>query len=180
MSDIKNGKVYGSKAAAYQVLVQGAEPIKFNVLGEPIERLKELVAEFAYHGGEFTFENALTGNTDRGADIRGFFFDSAQQAEAKGWTQAEHDFVIEKLDRQCKMTPEYVWEITAKKAAKPWPTYDEVHHNAVAGLAEQLGLLSEALTYEKQNKARESVVKALSEKLAEAQAAAEDGEIVAV
>ena len=176
---ITGGKLYGSKASAFQVIVQGKEPIRWNAAGNPVEWQKELVAEFGTHLGEFLAEDFLTKSTERYADIRGHYFDSAQQAEEKGWTQDEHDMVVESVDYQCKLTPEYVWEIKAAKAEKPWPKYDDAHHNAIPGLAEQLGLVAEALVYERQNKNRESVVKGLEDKLAATEVAAEAEEIVA-
>jgi hypothetical protein len=160
---IINGKVYGSKASAYQVLVRSAYD-QWNQDGSVLlSRRPPLTAEFASHNGEVRFENPLTGQMDTGADIRGHFFDSAVQAEEKGWTQQEHDDVVAVLDRLCVQDPEHIWAHSVAKAGKPWPTYDGVHHNQVPVLAEQLGLVAEALTYEQQNANRASVVAKLSE-----------------
>lgn len=165
MSKIQNGKVYGSKASAYQVLVR-PKIDKWNHDGTVLlDTRPPLTAEFAYHGGEFTFHNPLTGATDVGADIRGHYFDSAQQAEEKGWSQEEHDLVVQAIDRKCKSEPEYVWEVTLAKAEKPWPTYDETHHNQIPTLAKTLGLVAETLLYEEQNKNRESVLEKLRAEL---------------
>jgi hypothetical protein len=60
------------------------------------------------------------------------------------------------------------------KAAKPWPSYDDMHHNKVASLATELGLVAEALAYEQENKNRASVVEQL-----EAALPTESGEFVA-
>lgn len=163
---IQNGKVYRSKAAAYQVLVRPKRDIWNHDGSVLMDTVPPLTAEFAYHGGEFTFDNPLTGAKDVGADIRGHFFDSAQQAEEKGWSQEEHDMVVKTLDRLCKQTPEYVWEVTIEKATAPWPTYDDTPHGKVVELAVTLGLVSEALVYEEQNKARKSVVEGLTAALA--------------
>jgi len=162
---IKNGKVYGSKASAYQILVRPKRD-KWNHDGTVLmETFLPLTAEFAYHGGEFTFHNPLTGSQDVGADIRGHFFDSAQQAEEKGWTQEEHDLVVNAVDRKCKTEPEYVWEVTLAKAEKPWPTYDEMHHSKIVETAITLGLVAESLAYEEQNKNRPSIVEGLTDAL---------------
>jgi hypothetical protein len=162
---IKNGKVYGSKASAYQILVRPKRD-KWNHDGTVLmDTFPPLTAEFAYHGGEFSFHNPLTGSQDVGADIRGHFFDSAQQAEEKGWSQEEHDAVVNAVDRKCKTEPEYVWEVTMAKAEKPWPTYDDTHHNQIATLATTLGLVAEALVYESENKNRDSVTEKLREAL---------------
>lgn len=160
---IKNGKVYGSKASAYQVLVRPRKDIWNHDGSVLIDTRPALTAEFAFHGGEFTFHNPLTGSQDIGADIRGHFFDSAQQAEEKGWTQEEHDSVVNALDRQCVATSEFVWEVTMAKVVAPWPTYDSAHHNTIPQLAETLGLVGEALAYEQQEKNRPAVVEKLTE-----------------
>jgi hypothetical protein len=160
---IKNGKTYRSKASAYQVLVRP----KFDQWNQDgsvlINTRPPLTAEFAYHNGEVRFQNPLTGQMDTGADIRGHFFDSAAQAEQKGWTQDEHDEVVAVLDRLCASDPEHIQPHSAAKAEKPWPTYDAAHHNQIPVLAEQLGLVVEALTYEQENANRPSVVEKLSE-----------------
>ena len=163
MSKIANGKIYGSKASAYQVLVRPRKDIWNHDGSVLMDQRPALTAEFAFHGGEFPFENPLTGMNDTAADIRGHFFDSAQQAEEKGWTQEEHDMVVKVIDMKCKSEPEYVWEVSLAKAEKPWPTYDTAHHNQVPALAEQLGLVEQALVYEQQNSNRASVVAKLSE-----------------
>lgn len=176
-TEIKNGKLYGSKASAHQHIVQDREPKRWNALGDPVEWTKPLVAEFAQHGGTFTFHNHLTGATDTAADIRGHYFDSAAQAMEKGWTQEEHDIVVEALDLLCQRYGG-VWEIQHAKAALPWPTYDDTHHSQIAKFAAGVGLVSEALAYERENKNRPGVVKELEAAQA-APAAEEAGEIVA-
>jgi len=60
------------------------------------------------------------------------------------------------------------------KAVKPWPSYDDTHHNKVASLASELGLVPEALAYEQENKQRASVL----EQLEAAAATLESGEFV--
>lgn len=47
------------------------------------------------------------------------------------------------------------------KAAKPWPSYDDAHHNKIASLAAELGLVAEALAYEQENKQRPTVLEQL-------------------
>lgn len=160
---IKNGKVYGSKAAAYQLLVRSSKDEWNADRTVVIDTRPPLTAEFAYHGGEFKYHDHLTGSTEVGADIRGHFLDTAQQAEEKGWTQDEHDLVVQLLDAQCRKTPEYVWEVTLSKVTAPWPTYDKMHHNQIASFAENAGLAVEALAYEQQEKNRPAVLEKLTE-----------------
>jgi hypothetical protein len=61
------------------------------------------------------------------------------------------------------------------KAARPWPSYDDLHHNKVAPLASELGLVAEALAYEQEReKPRPTVIEQL-----EAALPTESGEFVA-
>lgn len=67
-----------------------------------------------------------------------------------------------------------------REVAKPWPSYNNTHHFKVAELAAELGLVPEALAYERANKNRAGVVEKLEEKLAISPKAAEEtGEVVA-
>lgn len=63
--------------------------------------------------------------------------------------------------------------VEAVKAAKPWPSYDDTHHNKVVSLAAELGLVAEALAYEQENKQRPTVIEQL-----EAALPTESGEFV--
>jgi len=60
------------------------------------------------------------------------------------------------------------------KVTKPWPSYDDTHHNKIASLASELGLVAEALAYEQENKKRASVI----EQLETAAAQLDNAEIV--
>jgi hypothetical protein len=60
------------------------------------------------------------------------------------------------------------------KAVRPWPSYDDAHHNKIASLAAELGLVAEALAYEQENKQRPTVLEQL-----EAALPTESGEFVA-
>ena len=51
--------------------------------------------------------------------------------------------------------------VEAVKVQKPWPSYDDTHHNKIASLASELGLVTEALAYEQDNKQRASVIEQL-------------------
>jgi len=62
------------------------------------------------------------------------------------------------------------------KAVKPWPSYDDTHHNKITALASELGLVAEALAYEQsREKPRPSVVEQLETALNQL----ESGEFVA-
>ena len=58
--------------------------------------------------------------------------------------------------------------VVAEAIPAPWPTYDSMHHNKIGPTAHDLGLVAEALRYERATKNREAVIKAL-EKQHEAQ-----------
>jgi hypothetical protein len=68
--------------------------------------------------------------------------------------------------------PDY-FPVEEVKATIPWPSYGDTHHNKIAVLAAELGLVDAALAYERENKNRESVIASL-----EAQTPAETGEFV--
>ncbi len=159
------GKRFGSKASAFQVVVQGQDPIRHPSTGDIIGHKKELVAEFAMHGKEIDVPGP-DGSIIKAADIHGHFFDSAMQAEEKGWTDEERERVEEAVLYHCKRQPGQVWLIEEQKLAQPWPTYDETHHKSIPQVAQTVGMVAEALAYEKQNKDRAEVVQRLSELLA--------------
>jgi hypothetical protein len=55
-----------------------------------------------------------------------------EQGEEKGWTQEEHDEVVARLDWIAENMPGDVQLWSAPKVEKPWPKYDETHHNQIA------------------------------------------------
>lgn len=165
------GKTYRSKYAAFRAHVR-PEAIHYHpTTGVELSRTKALVAEFAKHGAEFEYEDG-DGNLQKAPDIRGHFFNTAAaQAEFK-WSDEERESVEAVLDNWCERWPEAVWQVSAAKADKPWPKYDETHHKSIPALADQLGLVAEALQYEQENKNRGEVVEKLTEILNAASEAA--------
>jgi hypothetical protein len=159
---LKNGKQYGSKASAYQVLVREKRENWSQDGMRLLSTTPALTADFAYHAGEFKFHNPMTGSEDVGADIRGNFFDSAQFAIDNNWSQEDHDYVVQVLDELCNRDPEHIWHLEKAKLPAPWPTYDDTPHGKVVELAQTLGLTAEALQYEKENKARPSIIEGLT------------------
>jgi len=151
------GLIFHSPFSAYQFIVRpnvkNYGPDGVTQIGE----LRELVAEFAYHRGEYTYTDS-DGNTQVAADIAGHYFDLDAQAEQKGWTDEEKEYVANKLTRACVQFPGEVRLYTKAPAPKPWAKYDETHHSQVATIAETTGFVAEALLYEKENKARKSVI----------------------
>lgn len=163
--------IFRSKASAYQVLVRPRVEILHPTMGVVTSVTPELTAEFATHNGEYKY-TAPDGSEQYAADIRGHYFDSVQQAAEKGWTDEERELVEQIVLQQCQKTPEYVWVHEVPKPVAPWPKYDTTHHNQIPVLADQLGLVAEALAYEQATKKRDSVI----EKLNEIQAAASEAD----
>lgn len=156
--------MFYSPIAAFQVICRPKTEL-VTPTGVVYDEIRELLAEFAIHGAEYSYTTA-DGFTERASDIRGHFFDLDAQAEQKGWDDDEKEIVARHLLRViCPTQPEFCQLHTEAPAGKPWPTYDSTHHNQIPTLAETLGLVAEALTYERQNKNRESVIVKLNELL---------------
>lgn len=157
--------VFKSKFAAFRVHVR-PELIKYHpVTGVEIGKQKALVAEFGTLGEEYTAEDPMTGRTEKWADISGHYWDSKIAQEQNSWTDEERETAETVVNNWCSRWPEAVQLWSAPKAEKPWPKYDETHHNQIPTLAETLGLVAESLAYEQENKNRESVITKLSELL---------------
>ena len=158
------GLVFHSPFAAYQFIVR---PLVKNYGPDgltEIGQIRELLAEFAAHRGEYRYTDA-DGNTQVAADIAGHYFDLDSQAEQKGWTDEEKEYVANRLIRACTQYPSEVTLYTKAPAPKPWPKYDETHIDAIPLVAEQTGTAAEAIAYEHENLNRAKLVKALEKLL---------------
>lgn len=156
------GKLFKSPFSGFRAQVRSEAIIYHPNTGVEINRVPALTAEFGIFGEEFD-QTLPDGSTHRSASITGGFFDSAEAAERLGWTPDEHDSVVAELERWSTRWPEAVQVFSKQPAGKPWPTFDDAHHNQISVLAEQLGLVAEALAYEVENENRESVVSKLQE-----------------
>lgn len=165
------GKTYRSKFAGFNGGVRPESKHVHPATGLVVSTTKRLGFDFAKHGPEYDYTDA-EGRVQKASDIRGHFFNTGSAQEEFGWTDDEREAVEQALDRWCQRWPEAVWEVSAAKAGKPWPKYDETHHNQIPVLAEQLGFVAEALQYEVENKNRSGVVEKLNEILAAAAEAA--------
>jgi hypothetical protein len=119
------------------------------------------------------------GVTQEPLDLRIGCFDTIEEQSRQGWD----DETREKVDAFMLAKPNYGQDFTKVEkilvvSGKPWPSYDETHHFKIPALAAELGLLEEALAYEKDNKNRESVISGLDEKLS-IPADAVAGEVIA-
>lgn len=163
---MSKGKQYGTKASAFYTIVQAADPIRHPRTGDIIGYQKELIAEAAVHGKEVNVTGP-DGSTLKVGDVRGHFIDTAAQAEAKGWTDEERERVEARLDFWCEQQPGQIWHLEEAKVPAPWPTYDEMHGNAIAPFAKQAGMVAEALAYERQREnPRQGTIATLEEMLA--------------
>lgn len=154
---------YGSRYKAFRVNIRPQIDEYHPTMPVIVRTIPEMVAEFGVHRDEVQVETPE--GVERFGDIAGNFYDLDADSAQKGWTDEEYQIAQARLDALCQTWPAAIWRITAAPAVAPWPTYDDTHHFKIAALAETLGLVEQALTYERENKAREGVLKALEEKL---------------
>ncbi len=166
-----------AKAQGHQECCRRYVPPVYTPDGAGIVRdeIPALWAEFGVYGGEYTYIDPDTERTEVGTDFRGGWFDLDAQADVKGWGPAEKEIVARHMLRLLEKNPGWAQFSLHSKApaAKPWPTYDETHHNQIPTFAEGVGLVNEALAYERENKARDSVIQKLEELLERASVAEE-------
>jgi len=174
------GLVFQSKMSAHEEYCRSYKAIRNQYDGTVFDEIPALVAEFAFHGGEYTYIDPDTGNTAVAADIRGHFFDLYMQAEEKGWSDDDKEVVARHMLRMCEKFPGgefWVWE--KPRTLAPWPTYDTTAYAKIADLALELGLVEQAINYELENKNRENVLKRLAAVKADAPVDELDEELVA-
>jgi hypothetical protein len=97
------------------------------------------------------------------ADIRGGAFDLDAAVVYYGWTDDQRDMAAMKLLR-IALDPRHpeVNLFEPKAPEPPWPTYDKLqNYLEIAKLADDLGLLDEALAYERYTKRRKGVLEAI-------------------
>lgn len=131
-----------------------------------MDTIPAMVAEFGVHDGEYTYIDPETGLSSTHVNIRGHFYDLDVDAERKGWTGEEKAIAQKRLDELCQTWPEAIQKIEAAAPVAPWATYDNINFSKIPALAIELGLVSEALVYEKATKARKSVIAELEKALA--------------
>lgn len=102
-------------------------------------------------------------------------WDSYKFQEEYGLTDEERVEAEQKLLHDPNYGSAYVL-VEEIEAPKPWPTYDETHHNKIPLLAEELGCIDAVLAYERERKNRASVLAAVEARLPKAEQPA--GEIV--
>jgi|SRR5215471_6600090 len=97
------------------------------------------------------------------ADIRGGAFDLDYAAEYYQWTDEQRDMAARKLLRMAHdKRDRFVTLFEPKAPERPWPTYDSMkNYLEIAKLADDLGLLEEALIYERRTKQRPGIIEAM-------------------
>ena len=170
--------LFKSQFALFTKVVRHKIDIPHPTLPVTLQTIPRLAAEFGQASEEFDYEDH-EGRQARGVEIRGHYFDSNVAQEQLGWSDEEREEVEKSLLKLSVSWPEACQPVAERKAAAPWPTYDSTHHQKVVALAEELGLLAEAITYERQNKDRAVVVSQLEERLVNAQKPVEEDLAVA-
>lgn len=156
--------LFYSPNAALRVICSKQRQKFHPVTGDTIETYPGVTAEFGKLGPQYDYTDPLSGATQTGADITGHFFDTDLESIEKGWDADTKEMVERKLLGLCRTQPERIQyrERDAVKAALPWPTYDSLDAEQVLQLAPALGLVEEALAYERENLDRPTVIDGLT------------------
>lgn len=156
--------LFYSPHAAFRALIREQRDRRHPTTGDIIETEHALWADFGQLGQEYHFRNPETGEEQRSAHIIGHYYDTDAMAAEKGWDQETHDLVIRRLRDLAKKQPEVVREEIREKpkAVAPWPTYDQATPDQILELAPALGLVQQALAYERENRDRPHVTAGLN------------------
>lgn len=163
--------------AKYAKYRHGVRTGRFMVLedGQRQELSKELFAKFEVADakpeerefGAQVFKFAgLPEDRDTNEHVRPHYrvagFDSEKAKEMYGWTDEEHDIVVNVLRNSPANGDEFI-EVTPVKAPLPWPTYDSLTSaKKIVELASSIGVsLDDVLAYERQNANRDEVIDAI-------------------
>lgn len=107
-----------------------------------------------------------------------FMLDVGEECRRQELSDEDKEYVVRKIERDLAdidMRAD-MWIHRPPKTEPPWPTYDDTHPNAIAGIAKSVGLVAEAITYEQRREGgpRESVLKKLEEQEPQGAPIAED------
>lgn len=108
-------------------------------------------------------------------------YDTREEQDRNGWSDEMREMVEKWMLRKNNYGSDFT-QVTVIKplVMAPWANYDTTHWKQIPILAEQLGLVREALAYETANKNRESITGPLTDRAAElGDPEAADGELVA-
>lgn len=168
-----------SRFAAYSHGVRPPE-VEYDVKGRERVIARGLEAQFEQHGPplEHEIQEALstflfTGlPEDRDTEqhvspiSRLSVFDSEATAKQNGWSQEEHDLVVETLRESPQYGADFI-EVGALKAKAPWNGYDKLSDPLkIAEAVELTGVnVADVIAYERENRARDEVLTLLEDLL---------------
>ncbi len=154
---------YGSKFKAFVVNIRPEVNVPHPTMPVILNTIPAMVAEFGVHRPEVEVETDA--GMERYGDISGHFYDLDADAAQKNWTDEEYQIALARLDSLCETWPEAIWKLEPAVPVAPWATYDQIDANRVAVFAGELGLVREALAYEKATQNRKAVVAALEKQV---------------
>jgi hypothetical protein len=157
--------LFKSPHANLRVICRNQIVKRHPVTGDPIETVPELVANFGKMGDVYTYDDPLTGEQRQGARMFGGFFDTDVEAVEQEWDEDTKGLVERTLMRFAQTQQDRIQYVPREKvpAGLPWPTYDVQEPEQVIEYARALGLVSEAVAYEKENLARPLILDALED-----------------
>jgi hypothetical protein len=147
-----------------QTIHPGIPKLRHPVTMEVLEwEIHPLAAAFGKLGDEQTIFNPVTQTYETVADIVTGVYDTEVAQQQNGWTDMERKIVEDALDKEAAAKPVYVRKVVPihVPATAPWQTYDQAAPDKIVVLAEELGLVPEALRYERENANRAAVLSAL-------------------
>ena len=137
--------------------------------GVKLSETPAIEAKFGVLGPEYQYESE-DGTISTHAAISGGVYDLDQETAEHGWTEEEQQMIVRRLEELEQQPWSGVVRVQAIAAPAPWPKYDETEETDVIGVAELVGAdLGAVLAYERENKNRAKLVKALNEHLSQAQ-----------
>jgi hypothetical protein len=174
--------LFESKAVAHKHLVRNESYVRHPVTGDVLETIPAIWCDFGTLGQEYTWTNPETGEQMQGADIRGGSYDTEIEAQQNGWDSDIREMVERSLLKLCEREPQRMWVVEREtpRAAKPWPTYDEMDADQIVSMAQALGLVAESVQYERENEERPFIIQTLegAEETPEEPAEAPEPELV--
>ena len=152
---------FRSNYKAMVIVARHGHDILHPVTGTKIDEVKRLSAEFGVHRGEYSVVDPASGREQVFADIAGYFYDLDVDAETKGWSDDEKEAMRQRLVVSTVETPDFCQAYERPAPMVPWPTYDTTAAGKIPILAGELGLVHEAIEYERANQNRDAVIASL-------------------
>lgn len=87
-------------------------------------------------------------------------YDTLEEQQRNGWSDEVRETVEKWMLAKPNLGHDFI-QVDEPSFKAPWPNYDSTHHFRIPGLAAELGVIDEAVAYERATKNRESVLKSL-------------------